>query len=116
MNLVSYLCTNHVNFLKEITYKLQTHKWNIFKSRSIYSCLEPLYSEVANSLLLLGKNVRGFLLGNHSFAKGADSSEWLRVNVVWSEGSTKYREIPIYAKCLCDQKYYWYFLPLHVAT
>jgi hypothetical protein len=48
-------------------------------------------------------------LRNRSFAKGADSSEWLRVNVVWSEGSIKYREIPLYAKCPCDQKYYWIF-------
>jgi hypothetical protein len=51
-------------------------------SDHIYSFLEPFFNVKEHSLLLLGKNVRGFLLRNRSFAKGADSSEWLRVNVV----------------------------------
>ena len=65
--------------------------WNLIA----YIAVRTLCHWITNSLLLLGKNVRGSLLRNHSFAKGADSSEWLRVNVVWTEGSIKYREIPL---------------------
>ena len=60
--------------------KISERGGSVGKSSDI--AFSTLYDSSANSLLLLGKNVRGFLLRNHNFARGADSSEWLRVNVV----------------------------------
>ena len=64
-----------------------THKWNFWIEFTLYTCLEPFIFEVKDSLPLLDRNVRGSLSENHSFTKGADSSEWLRVerSVNWRE-------------------------------
>ena len=77
-----FFTSSEGNFVPKVT-----RKWNFWIKFIVYTYLEPFVFELKDSLLLLDRKVRGSLSENHSFTKGADSSEWLRVerSVNWRE-------------------------------